>query len=141
MSIGSRIQQARVRSGLTREQAAEQLHVSRQTISNWENDKTLPDVAFAKDISWVYGISLDELISGTPTENNPVPSPTKIDNHEALGKACLGMYWEDRQNYRFYQVQYQPRLCLKQQILSCQDGQYPSYRHNLRNSQQPFPPR
>ena len=93
MSIGSRIQQARVRSGLTQEQAAEQLHVSRQTISNWENDKTLPDVAFAKDISWVYGISLDELISGTPTENNPVPSPTKIDNHEELGKACLGMYF------------------------------------------------
>lgn len=93
MTIGSRIQKARIAAGLTQEQAAEQLNVSRQTISNWENDKTLPDVAFAKDIGRVYGISLDELISGTPTARKPAPVPVKIDNNEELGKACLGMYF------------------------------------------------
>lgn len=93
MTIGTRIQQARVRSGLTQEQAAERLHVSRQTISNWENDKTIPDVAAAQEISRVYEIGLDELISGTFSPDNPKTVPAAIQEHDELGRACLGMYF------------------------------------------------
>lgn len=93
MTIGSKIQKARIAAGLIQEQAAERLQVSRQTISNWENDRTLPDVAFAKDIGRVYGVSLDEMISGTPIAGNPMKMPERIDNNEELGKACLGMYF------------------------------------------------
>ena len=61
MSIGRRLYQARLASGMTQEQAAEKLCVSRQTISNWENDKTVPDVVMAKRITDPYGIQMNTL--------------------------------------------------------------------------------
>lgn len=96
MTIGSRIQRARVQAGLTQEQAAERLKVSRQTISNWENDKTLPDVALAQEISQVYGVGLDELISGIVPVENHDSVPTKIESNEGIGRAwlwCYGIVW------------------------------------------------
>ena len=44
MEIGSKLRQARQRTGMTQEQVAREIHVSRQTISNWETGKSLPDV-------------------------------------------------------------------------------------------------
>ena len=44
MRIADRIKNARIQKEYTQEQAAENLLVSRQTISNWENGKTLPDI-------------------------------------------------------------------------------------------------
>lgn len=44
MEIGSKLKNARNENGLTQEQAAELLGVSRQTISNWENNKSYPDI-------------------------------------------------------------------------------------------------
>ena len=42
--IGTKIKEARVAAQLTQEQVAETLGVSRQTVSNWENDRTYPDI-------------------------------------------------------------------------------------------------
>ena len=44
MSLGKSLYQARKKSGLSQENVAEQLGVSRQTISKWETDETLPDI-------------------------------------------------------------------------------------------------
>ena len=44
MEIGKKLKNARVQSGMTQENVAEKINVSRQTISNWENDKSYPDV-------------------------------------------------------------------------------------------------
>ena len=41
---------------------AEKLGVSRQTISKWETDETLPDIRQSKNLAVLYGLSLDELI-------------------------------------------------------------------------------
>ena len=92
MSIGARLQKARIAACLTQEQAAERLQVSRQTISNWENDKTLPDVSYAKDISLAYAVSLDELISGAAMSVTTDDVSEKIADQTELGKACLGIY-------------------------------------------------
>ena len=62
MDIGAKIRDARVKSGLTQEQAAEALSVSRQTISNWENGKTYPDIVSVVRMSDLYDISLDRLL-------------------------------------------------------------------------------
>ena len=62
MDIGAKIRDARVKSGLTQEQAAEALSVSRQTISNWENGKTYPDIVSLVRMSDLYYISLDRLL-------------------------------------------------------------------------------
>lgn len=63
MSLGTSLFQARKRSGLTQENAAEKLGVSRQTISKWETDETLPDIRQSKKLAVLYHVSLDELIS------------------------------------------------------------------------------
>lgn len=64
MEIGKKLKEARLAAGLTQEQAAERLFVSRQTISNWENEKTYPDIISVVRLSDLYSISLDELLKG-----------------------------------------------------------------------------
>lgn len=62
MSLGSSLYHARKKSGLSQENAAEKLGVSRQTISKWETDETLPDIRQSKRLATLYHITLDELI-------------------------------------------------------------------------------
>ena len=62
MKLGENLFQARKRKGLSQEAVAEKLGVSRQTISKWETDETLPDIRQAKKLAVLYGLTLDELI-------------------------------------------------------------------------------
>nr|WP_294493258.1 helix-turn-helix transcriptional regulator [uncultured Anaerosporobacter sp.] len=62
MSLGNNLYNARKKSGLTQEEVAEKLGVSRQTISKWETDDTLPDIRQSKKLAVLYHLSLDELI-------------------------------------------------------------------------------
>lgn len=64
MEIGKKLKAARQGSGLTQEQVAERLYVSRQTISNWENEKSYPDIVSVVRLSDLYSISLDDLLKG-----------------------------------------------------------------------------
>lgn len=62
MDIGNKIKNARIQANLTQEQVADALSVSRQTISNWENEKTYPDIISVVKMSDLYNISLDHLL-------------------------------------------------------------------------------
>lgn len=62
MSLGNHLYNARKNKGLSQEAVAEKLGVSRQTISKWETDETLPDIRQSKRLAMLYGLSLDELI-------------------------------------------------------------------------------
>ena len=62
MDIGNKLNRARTKANLTQEQVAEALGVSRQTISNWENEKTYPDIKSVVTLSDLYGVSLDYLL-------------------------------------------------------------------------------
>lgn len=62
MDIGLKIKEARLAAQLTQEQVAEALSVSRQTISNWENNKTYPDIISVIKMSDLYKVSLDHLL-------------------------------------------------------------------------------
>ena len=62
MNLGSSLSAARKKSGLSQEAVAEKLGVSRQTISKWEADETLPDIRQSKRLAALYKVSLDELI-------------------------------------------------------------------------------
>lgn len=62
MKLGNSLFHARKRSGLSQEEVAEKLGVSRQTISKWETDETLPDIRQSKKMAVLYNVSLDELI-------------------------------------------------------------------------------
>ena len=64
MEIAKKIKTARIKVELTQEHVADELQVSRQTISNWENAKTYPDIISIIKLSDLYQISLDELLKG-----------------------------------------------------------------------------
>lgn len=64
MDIGTKLRNARTEANITQECAAEAVGVSRQTISNWENEKSYPDIVNVIRLSDLYGVSLDELLKG-----------------------------------------------------------------------------
>lgn len=64
MTLGERIKKYRQAVGLSQEQLAEKINVSRQAITKWENDSGIPDIDNLISLSKVMGISLDELVMG-----------------------------------------------------------------------------
>lgn len=62
MSFASGLYHARKKSGLSQEDVAGKLGVSRQTISKWETGETLPDIRQSKRLAVLYHIALDELV-------------------------------------------------------------------------------
>ena len=62
MSLGSSLYHARKKNGLSQENVAEKLGVSRQTITKWETNETLPDIRQSKGLAMLYHMTLDELI-------------------------------------------------------------------------------
>lgn len=62
MNIGKKLKTARQQSHLTQEAVADLILVSRQTISNWENEKSYPDIVNLIKLSDLYQISLDTLL-------------------------------------------------------------------------------
>ena len=62
MKLGNNLFQARKKVGLSQEMVAEKLGVSRQTISKWETDETVPDIYQSKKLAKLYDLTLDELI-------------------------------------------------------------------------------
>lgn len=64
MNLGTQIKKHRSALALSQEELAEKIFVSRQSISNWENDKTYPDIKSLLMLSELFEISVDELIKG-----------------------------------------------------------------------------
>lgn len=64
MELGKQIKKYRAEVNLSQEELADQLFVSRQTISNWENDKNYPDIKSLVLMSEIFHVSLDNLIKG-----------------------------------------------------------------------------
>jgi transcriptional regulator with XRE-family HTH domain len=64
MALGDKLISLRKKSGLSQEEVAEKLGVSRQTISKWETNQTVPELIKAKLLSQLYNVSYDYLISG-----------------------------------------------------------------------------
>ena len=64
MELGKQIKKHRMAAQLSQEELAERIYVSRQTISNWENDKSYPDVNSLVLLSETFQVSLDNLIKG-----------------------------------------------------------------------------
>lgn len=64
MKLGEQIKKYRTELSLSQDQLAERCFVSRQSISNWENDKTYPDIKSLLLLSEVFSVSLDQLVKG-----------------------------------------------------------------------------
>ena len=64
MEIGKQIQKLRTTAGMSQEELADRLYITRQTLSNWETAKTYPDINSLLRLSDLFHISLDELVKG-----------------------------------------------------------------------------
>ena len=67
MTFGERLVELRKSKGLSQEQLAEVLDLTRQTISKWELDQSTPDLEYIVKLSDFYGVSTDYLIKGEPS--------------------------------------------------------------------------
>lgn len=91
MTFSEKLALLRKQKGLSQEQLAEQLNVSRQSISKWESQQALPETSKLLQISEIFGVSLDQLLKedleisglmGTTTETEStdlVVDPVKLD--------------------------------------------------------------
>ena len=64
MELGKQIKKYRTEANLSQEELADKIFVSRQTVSNWENDKNYPDIKSLVLLSEIFHLSLDNLIKG-----------------------------------------------------------------------------
>ncbi len=82
MEFGEKVKAVRTKAGLTQEQFAQRLGVTRQAVSNWENGRNLPDIEVVIAMSRTFGVSLDELILGG--EDMAQENDTREDMAEKL---------------------------------------------------------
>lgn len=64
MNLSKQIKKYRDREGFSQEDLAEKIYVSRQTISNWENERSYPDIHNLLLLSVLFDVSLDDLVKG-----------------------------------------------------------------------------
>ncbi len=76
MTLGEKIRAARQKAGLTQEQMAKRLMVSRPAVTKWESDKGIPDIENLKAIARLLGVSLDELLNDEEITPGKPPKST-----------------------------------------------------------------
>lgn len=93
MEIGKKLKNARIEAELTQEKAAEKIDVSRQTISNWENEKSYPDIISVIALSDLYSVSLDELLKGDQKMAEHLEESTNVvkSNKKLTGAILLNI--------------------------------------------------
>ena len=93
MEIGKKLKNARIEAELTQEKAAEKINVSRQTISNWENEKSYPDIISVIALSDLYSVSLDELLKGDQKMAEHLEESTNVvkSNKKLTGAILLNI--------------------------------------------------
>lgn len=74
--LGEILKMNRSERGLTQQQVADELHVSRQTLSNWENGKNYPDIPMLIELSEYYSLSLDYMLKGDASYMNQIKKNT-----------------------------------------------------------------
>lgn len=92
MELGQHIKENRTRMGLSQERLAQEIYVSRVTISNWENDRTYPDVQSLLLLSNLFEVSVDALIKGDVQEMKAIlaEEATRMNRLAAVMAGCGG---------------------------------------------------
>lgn len=89
MEVGKRIREHRAGAGMSQDDLAARVYVSRQTISSWENDKTYPDVQSLILLSEIFGVTVDTLIKGD-VETMTETIDTDVRTMKRLSYVMLG---------------------------------------------------
>ncbi len=91
MKIGERLKKQREMKNWSQQELADKLHISRQSISKWEQDIALPSFANIVAISDLFEISLDELIRGDEELMNKLKTTPKFTPVEKIVCISIGM--------------------------------------------------
>lgn len=95
LTFGQKLKDARKKAGLTQEQLAEKLAVSRQAVTKWESDKGLPDVENWKTLSKALNVSIDYLLDNGEQLDLSV-TREEINPLNADGKRSLNGRWSKK---------------------------------------------
>lgn len=90
-TMGKRIMALRKAAGMTQEQVAEQLGVSPQAVSKWENDVSCPDVAMIPRIARLFGVSTDELLGLGASVSPAYTSGSRVSGAHSSPSAAHGI--------------------------------------------------
>lgn len=71
MTLGERLQQLRQRNGLSQEEVAQKLFLTRQSVSKWENGQAEPGVENLKALARLYGVTVDALVGTDDALSGP----------------------------------------------------------------------
>lgn len=88
--VAKNIKRLRNAKGLSQEQLAAELHISRQAVSHWENDRTQPDIDMLEKLSEVFDAPIEEIIYGERRQTTLEPDKKKPINTAAIILAVLG---------------------------------------------------
>lgn len=96
MTLGQKLKEIRKKFGLSQEQLAEIINVSRQAITKWENDSGMPDISNLQELSKVFGLTVDYLLN----DQNQLPALVmKKELDKSKYKNKLSSYSEILEEY------------------------------------------
>ncbi len=88
--ISKNIKKLRAEKGITQEELAKSLYISRQAVSNWENDRTQPDIEMLENLSEIFQVSIEELIYGKKRNTSLEIEKTNYNNTLTIVFSILG---------------------------------------------------
>ncbi|SFN87254.1 DNA-binding transcriptional regulator, XRE-family HTH domain [Pseudobutyrivibrio sp. UC1225] len=89
MELGKRIKDYRSSLNWNQDELAEKMFVSRQTISNWENEKSYPDIQSLLLLSTLFDVSIDQLVKGDVEKMQKIINEQDVNQMKFYGKAML----------------------------------------------------
>ncbi|WP_026527991.1 helix-turn-helix domain-containing protein [Butyrivibrio sp. VCD2006] len=91
MELGNRLKELRKSLNINQDELAEKLFVTRQTISNWENDKSYPDIQSVLLISDIFDVSIDQLLKGDVKKMEKIVSEQSEADIKKMNTYAKGM--------------------------------------------------
>ena len=106
MTFGEKLKKLRIDNGLTQDELAEKIYVTRTAISKWETDKGYPSIDSLKQLSNLFEVSIDELISDSDMENKRLLDKAQNRKFYWCAIFCLAITTVFTIIYYFTQVSY-----------------------------------
>ncbi|OJG65820.1 hypothetical protein RV07_GL001407 [Enterococcus malodoratus] len=90
MNLSKQIKKLRETAGFSQEELSERIYVSRQTISNWENERSYPDIHNLLLLSVLFDVTLDELVKGDVETMKKVIKKDEMDKYSYIMMGTIG---------------------------------------------------
>ena len=91
MTFGEKLKKLRTQNNITQEELADKLYVTRTAVSKWENDRGFPGIDSLKQLSALFGVTIDELISDEDVENSKLLDEKRAKAFRLPAATCLAL--------------------------------------------------